>query len=237
MPSSSVLIVEDDLDLQAVIEGLLSDAGCTTRVAPDAVEANRAVMEMKPDLILLDWMLPGMNGLAWVKQLRRRNISSAIVLLTARASDEDKAQGLAADIDDYITKPFSNVELLARIRAVLRRRNGSGETKSVGELSLDKVRHSISCLGQELSLSRREFALLEFLMANNGKVYSREQLLHRVWGENCSSGFRTVDVHVLWLRRKLEQAGSKTRIDTVWGVGYKLVPCEAGAGSDDDGER
>lgn len=225
----SLLVVEDDDDLRLTIEFLLRDAGYDVGTASNAIEANRIVSDSKPDLILLDWMLPGMNGLRWLQQLRHIGCDCAVVLLTARTSDDDKERGLAADVDDYIAKPFSNRELLARIAAVLRRRgNSQSNIVKHGGLMLDSSNHTATCMGKGLSLNRREFALLRFFMTHPDQVYSREYILQMVWGDDSKTGMRSVDVHILWLRKKLTQNGLSDCINTVWGVGYKFVSSTAG---------
>ncbi|MGV0005462.1 MAG: response regulator transcription factor [Candidatus Porifericomitaceae bacterium WSBS_2022_MAG_OTU9] len=225
----SLLIVEDDNDLRLTIELLLCDSGYDVSTAASAMEATRMVSDNTPDLILLDWMLPGMNGLRWLQQLRHLGCDCAVVLLTARTSDDDKEQGLAADVDDYIAKPFSNRELLARIAAVLRRRdNGERDIVKHGGLILDSSNHTATCMGIELPLNRREFALLRFFMTHPDKVHSRECILQMVWGDDSKTGVRSVDVHILWLRKKLAQNGLSDCINTVWGVGYGFVSTAVG---------
>ena len=222
-----VLIVEDELAIAELIQVNLKHGGFSPVVAYDSVEAQREIDAVLPDVILLDWMLPGQSGLSlarhWRKQPRTKNIP--ILMLTARSDELDKVAGLDAGADDYITKPFSTQELLARIRAVLRRRApeaaGDNDSVSVGALTLDAATHRISYQGQELKLGPTEFKLLHYLMKHAERVHSRSTLLDKVWGDHVFIEERTVDVHVKRLREALGQAC--TMVETVRGAGYRLT--------------
>ena len=225
-----ILVVEDEPDLCGTLDDLLQNAGYRTSVAMSVMQANHLLRaQAAPDMILLDWMLPGMSGLRWLRQLRRTGSRPAVILLTARTADEDKEQGLAADIDDYIAKPFSNRELLARIAAVLRRRRCDSRqtTLQIGKLVLDTAACTAAYAGTPIALNRREFALLHFFACNPNRAHWRQALLRRVWGGDSKTGERSVDVHVLWIRKKLMVYSMQDCIQTVWGVGYRFVPPQA----------
>ena len=222
-----VLIVEDEPAIAELIQVNLKHGGFSPVVAYDSVEAQRELDAVLPDVILLDWMLPGQSGLSlarhWRKQPRTKSIP--ILMLTARGDEPDKVAGLDAGADDYITKPFSTQELLARIRAVLRRRApeavGDSDSVTVGALMLDAATHRISYQGQELKLGPTEFKLLHYLMNHAERVHSRSTLLDKVWGDHVFIEERTVDVHVKRLREALGQAGAM--VETVRGAGYRLT--------------
>ncbi len=224
-----VLIVEDEPAIAELIAVNLQHGGFVTVVAQDSVTAQRELDAVLPDLILLDWMLPGQSGLSlarhWRKQARTKDIP--ILMLTARGDEPDKVAGLDAGADDYITKPFSTQELLARIRAVLRRRAPESATDSVaiGALVLDAGTHRISFQDQELKLGPTEFKLLHYFMTHAERVHSRGSLLDKVWGDHVFIEERTVDVHVKRLREALGAASSM--IETVRGSGYRLTAIAA----------
>lgn len=220
-----VLVVEDEPAIAELIAVNLRHGGFSPVVAQDSATAQRELDAVLPDVILLDWMLPGQSGLAlarhWRKQERTRFIP--ILMLTARGDEPDKVAGLDAGADDYITKPFSTQELLARIRAVLRRRAPESVNESViiGALELDAATHRISFQKQELKLGPTEFKLLHYLMTHAERVHSRSTLLDKVWGDHVFIEERTVDVHVKRLREALGAAG--TMVETVRGAGYRLT--------------
>ena len=220
-----VLIVEDEPAIAELIQVNLKHGGFSPVVAYDSVAAQREVDAALPDVILLDWMLPGQSGLSlarhWRKQARTKSIP--ILMLTARGDEPDKVAGLNAGADDYITKPFSTQELLARIRAVLRRRAPEQVTDSVtiGELLLDAGTHRVSYKAQALKVGPTEFKLLHYLMKHAERVHSRSQLLDKVWGDHVFIEERTVDVHVKRLREALGAAG--VMVETVRGAGYRLT--------------
>ena len=220
-----VLIVEDEPAIAELIAVNLRHGGFVATVAQDSVAAQREIDAVLPDVILLDWMLPGQSGLAlarhWRKQERSKSIP--ILMLTARGDEPDKVAGLDAGADDYITKPFSPQELLARIRAVLRRRAPElvNESVTVGGLTLDSATHRISYNDQELKLGPTEFKLLHYLMKHVERVHSRSNLLDKVWGDHVFIEERTVDVHVKRLREALGAASAM--VETVRGAGYRLT--------------
>ena len=224
-----ILIVEDEPAIAELIAVNLRHGGFDPVVAEDSVSAQRELDAVLPDAILLDWMLPGQSGLAlarhWRKQARTKSIP--ILMLTARGDEPDKVAGLDAGADDYITKPFSTQELLARIRAVLRRRapESVNDSVTVGGLVLDAATHRIAYLGQELKLGPTEFKLLHYLMKHAERVHSRSSLLDKVWGDHVFIEERTVDVHVKRLREALGSAG--TMVETVRGAGYRLTAMAA----------
>jgi two-component system phosphate regulon response regulator PhoB len=220
-----ILVVEDEPAIAELIAVNLRHGGFDPVVAEDSVTAQRELDAVLPDAILLDWMLPGQSGLAlarhWRKQARTKSIP--ILMLTARGDEPDKVAGLDAGADDYITKPFSTQELLARIRAVLRRRapESVNDSVTVGALILDAGTHRISFQGQELKLGPTEFKLLHYLMKHAERVHSRSSLLDKVWGDHVFIEERTVDVHVKRLREALGAAGAM--VETVRGAGYRLT--------------
>ena len=223
--SPRVLIVEDEPAIAELILINLKHGGFTPVLAYDSVAAQRELDAELPDVILLDWMLPGQSGLSlarhWRKQERTKSIP--ILMLTARGDESDKVSGLDAGADDYITKPFSTQELLARIRAVLRRRapESLSDSVTVGALVLDTATHRISYERQELKLGPTEFKLLHYLMKHAERVHSRSSLLDKVWGDHVFIEERTVDVHVKRLREALGAAGAM--VETVRGAGYRLT--------------
>ena len=228
-----VLIVEDEPAIAELIAVNLKHGGFSPTVAYDSVAAQRELDAVLPDVILLDWMLPGQSGLSLARQWRKqaRTKSIPILMLTARGDEPDKIAGLDAGADDYITKPFSTQELLARIRAVLRRRAPESGTDSVtlGGLMLDAGTHRITFEGRELKLGPTEFKLLHYLMTHAERVHSRGSLLDKVWGDHVFIEERTVDVHVKRLREALGAAGAM--VETVRGAGYRLTAqTAAGAG-------
>ena len=224
-PQLRVLIVEDEPAIAELIAVNLQHGGFVAVIAGDSVSAQRELDATLPDVILLDWMLPGQSGLSLARHLRKqpRTKSIPILMLTARGDEPDKVAGLDAGADDYVTKPFSTQELLARIRAVLRRRAPESATDSVtvGGLVLDAGTHRIAFHGQELKFGPTEFKLLHFLMKHAERVHSRGTLLDKVWGDHVFIEERTVDVHVKRLRESLGAAG--LMVETVRGTGYRLT--------------
>jgi len=224
--SASVLVVEDEPQIQELVAVNLEHFGHRVRRASTAEEAEAAIRSALPDVVVLDWMLPGESGLAFARRLRAdaRTRDLPILMLTARAMEQDKISGLEAGADDYLTKPFSPKELAARIKAVLRRRAPqlSGDVVEVEGLRLDPASHRVTAGDHRLTLSPAEFKLLHFLLAHPGRVYSRTQLLDQVWGDHVYIEERTVDVHIRRLRKALEPTGHDKLIDTVRGAGYGL---------------
>ncbi|MFZ2987492.1 phosphate regulon transcriptional regulator PhoB [Ideonella sp.] len=224
---SSVLVVEDESAIAELIAINLRHAGFEVTLAENADQAQAAVDAVLPDLILLDWMLPGQSGVALARRWRAdaRTRELPLIMLTARADEADKVVGLDAGADDYLTKPFSTQELLARIRAVLRRRvpEALDSAVEVGGLRLDPSTRRVSRMGVDLKLGPTEFRLLHFLMTHPERVHSRAQLLDRVWGDHVFIEERTVDVHVKRLREALLPARCSHMIETVRGAGYRLT--------------
>jgi len=224
---SQVLVVEDESAIAELISLNLRHAGYEVTLAADAEQAQAAVDGVLPDLVLLDWMLPGQSGLSlarrWRSDARTRELP--IIMLTARADEADKISGLDAGADDYLTKPFSTHELMARIRAVLRRKapEALDSAVEVGGLRLDPSTRRVSRGDVDLKLGPTEFRLLHFMMAHPERVHSRAQLLDRVWGDHVFIEERTVDVHVKRLRESLAPANCSQMIETVRGAGYRLT--------------
>jgi two-component system phosphate regulon response regulator PhoB len=224
--SANVLVVEDEPQIQELLAVNLEHAGHRVRRAASAEEAEAAIRAALPDVVVLDWMLPGESGLSFARRLRTdtRTRDLPILMLTARAMENDKISGLEAGADDYLTKPFSPRELNARIKAVLRRRAPqlSGDAVEVEGLRLDPATHRVSAGSERIALSPSEFKLLHFLLTHPGRVYSRAQLLDQVWGDHVYIEERTVDVHIRRLRKALQPTGHDRLIDTVRGAGYGL---------------
>ena len=220
-----VLIVEDEPPIAELIAVNLRHNGFQPTWAMDSETAQRELDDQLPDVILLDWMLPGESGLALAKKWRKdaRTKSVPILMLTARGDESDRVAGLDAGADDYIIKPFSTKEMLARIRAVLRRRSPemAGGVVAIGALVLDASTHRVTFDGQPLKMGPTEFKLLHYFMQNAERVHSRGQLLDKVWGDHVFIEERTVDVHVKRLREALGSAG--VLIETVRGAGYRLT--------------
>lgn len=225
MPAS-ILVVEDEPAIQMLIATNLRRHGHDVMTTLDAESAMRRVKETLPDLILLDWMLPGMSGLEFARRLRAepRTREVPIIMLTAKGEEQDKILGLEGGADDYITKPFSPRELMARIQAVLRRGRpqASEEVVTAGGLKLDPAAHRVTADGMEVSLGPTEFRLLHFLMTHPERVHSRDQLLDQVWGDHVFVEERTVDVHIRRLRAALEASGLDSLVQTVRGSGYRF---------------
>ena len=223
---SRILVVEDESAIAELISINLRHAGFEVTIAGDAEQAQAAVDGVLPSLVVLDWMLPGQSGQAlarqWHGQPRTRELP--IIMLTARAEEADKVAGLDAGADDYLTKPFSANELLARIRAVLRRRapDALDSAVDVGLLSINPATRRVISQGKEVKIGATEFKLLHFLMTHPERVHSRTQLLDRVWGDHVFIEERTVDVHVKRLRESLSAVQCQQMIETVRGAGYRL---------------
>jgi len=225
--AATILVVEDEPAIQDLITLNLEQAGYSPMRAADAEQAFELVRDELPDLVLLDWMLPGMSGIEFARRLRadRRTQGVPIIMLTARADEHDKLTGLDTGADDYITKPFSPRELNARIKALLRRRSphATDDMVEASGLQLDPVSHRVSGNGSALSLGPTEFRLLHFLMTHPERVYSRAQLLDQVWGDHVFVEERTVDVHIRRLRKALEDSNHDRLIETVRGAGYRFA--------------
>jgi two-component system, OmpR family, phosphate regulon response regulator PhoB len=225
MPSS-VLIVEDEEPILELIAVNLEHAGQTPWRARSAEEAQALINKALPDVVLLDWMLPGESGVAFARRLRedRRTRSIPIIMLTARAEERDKIAGLECGADDYVTKPFSPKELVARIKAVLRRRAPelTDDTVEISGLRLEPVAHRVSSSGRKIELGPTEFRLLHFFMTHPDRIYTRTRLLDEIWGDHVFVEERTVDVHIRRLRQALAHSGHDRLIETVRGSGYGL---------------
>jgi len=230
--AATILVVEDEPAIQELISYSLRQAGYVVFCAEDAEQAMSVVNDALPDLVLLDWMLPGMSGVELARVLRHaaRTKTIPIIMLTARADESDKIAGLEIGADDYITKPFSPRELIARIKAVLRRRSPeiSDDIIEIGGLKLDPATHRITVNDQEVALGPTEFRLLHFLMSHSERVHTRSQLLDGVWGDHVFVEDRTVDVHIRRLRKALEIVAKDDLIQTVRGSGYRLSDARGG---------
>jgi two-component system phosphate regulon response regulator PhoB len=224
--SGAILVVEDEPAIQELIAVNLEHAGHQVLRAGNVPEAEALVREVLPDLVLLDWMLPGSPGLNFARQLRsdQRTKDIPIIMLTARAEERDKIAGLDGGADDYVTKPFSPKELLARIKAVMRRRapQFTDDAVEIAGLKLDPVAHRVSAAGGNIGLGPTEFRMLHFFMTHTERVYSRAQLLDEVWGDHVFVEERTVDVHIRRLRQALEPSGHDSLVETVRGTGYRF---------------
>ena len=223
----SVLVVEDEPAILELLKVNLVDAGFEVIAAESAESARELIDAALPDLVLLDWMLPGQSGLALAKQLRSdpRTRDLPVIMVTARADEADRVAGLEAWVDDYVTKPFSPRELKARIKSVLRRRAPEAvqEPVTAGSLKLDPATHRVTVGDAVVAMGPTEFRLLRFLLARPERVHSRRQLLDQVWGDHVYIEERTVDVHIRRLRLALEPHGADRLIETVRGSGYRLA--------------
>jgi two-component system phosphate regulon response regulator PhoB len=222
----AILVVEDEPAIQELIAVNLEHAGHQVLRAGNVPEAEALVREVLPDLVLLDWMLPGPPGLNFARQLRtdQRTKDIPIIMLTARAEERDTIAGLEGGADDYVTKPFSPKELLARIKAVMRRRAPqlTEDVVEIAGLRLDPVAHRVSAAGENVALGPTEFRMLHFFMTHTERVYSRAQLLDEVWGDHVFVEERTVDVHIRRLRQALEPSKHDSLVETVRGTGYRF---------------
>lgn len=220
----NILIVEDEKDIVEVLRYYLEKENYRVHAAEDGFTALEIAQKVVPNLILLDLMLPQMDGLEVCRQLRKdeRLREIPVIMLTARAEEADKIRGLEIGADDYVTKPFSAKELVARIRAHIRRREGSTAEKSFeyGDLSLDTIRHEVKYNGQEIELTAKEFELLLYMLENQGRVLTRDMILNHVWGYNYFGSTRTVDVHMTRLRQKIPLLAEA--VATIKSFGYKL---------------
>ncbi|MCL7422501.1 MAG: phosphate regulon transcriptional regulator PhoB [Methylobacter sp.] len=226
MSRFKILIVEDEDAIRGMLMMVLEQAGFAPVAASDAEDAQKVLDENLPDLILLDWMLPGLSGVEWARRLKKDQTyrELPIILLTARGEEEDKVRGLEIGADDYMTKPFSPKELIARVRAVLRRSGkiqGSAQIE-LGDLVLDTEQHRLSIGDRLLDVSPTEFRLMQFFMTHPDKVYNRTQLLDQVWGRSVYIEERTVDVHIRRLRKILGEYGREDLVQTVRGFGYRF---------------
>ena len=226
MSAPRLLLVEDDPALAELLEFRFKSEGYDVRQTPDGDEALVMVEEELPDLIILDWMIEGTSGIEVCRRLRRSKTTAhvPIIMLTAREAEDDRIRGLETGADDYLTKPFSPRELLARVAAVMRRIRPAlaGETVVVGDITLDPVAHRVERRGQALQMGPTEYRLLKFFMESPGRVFSRNQLLDGVWGTGSDIELRTVDVHIRRLRKAITLPGVKDPVRTVRSAGYSL---------------
>ena len=224
-----ILIAEDDAEIRMALERILDYEGYRTRTVADGAAALEAVKDHPPDLIVLDVMMPFVDGLTVCRRIREHGDRTPVLMLTARHELSDRVEGLDAGADDYVVKPFELEELLARLRALLRRVAGSDQdVLEVGPLHLDVPRRQVEVDGVTVELTRTEFAILELLMRNEGIVLERSTIYDRVWGYDFGDSSRSLDVHVGYLRRKLEADGTPRVIETVRGVGFVLRCPQAG---------
>lgn len=224
--SRRILVVEDEAPIREMLCFVLEQKGYQAIEAEDYDTAVNKLCEPFPDLVLLDWMLPGGSGINFIKHMKREELTRNIpvVMLTARGEEEDKVRGLEVGADDYITKPFSPKELVARLKAVIRRVTPTAleDVINVQGLKLDPVSHRVTANDEPLDMGPTEFKMLHFFMTHQERVYSREQLLNNVWGTNVYVEDRTVDVHIRRLRKALEQGGHDKLVQTVRGAGYRF---------------
>jgi two-component system phosphate regulon response regulator PhoB len=228
MSKCTVLVVEDEDAIREMLVVILEQANLQVTAVSNAEEAQKILADKLPDLILLDWMLPGLSGVEWARRLKKDDSCKElpIILLTARGEEEDKVNGLDSGADDYITKPFSPKELLARIKAVMRRSGKMNESALIisGDLVLDTEQHRLTIADKSLDVSPTEFRLMQFFMTHPDKVYSRTQLLDQVWGRSVYIEERTVDVHIRRLRKILTEHERENLVQTVRGFGYRFSP-------------
>ncbi|MFN3516358.1 MAG: phosphate regulon transcriptional regulator PhoB [Novosphingobium sp.] len=226
MPAPRLLLVEDDPALCELLEFRFKGEGYAVSSTPDGDEALLLAQEEVPDLVVLDWMIEGTSGIEVCRRLRRSRETAhvPIIMLTARGAEEDKIRGLDTGADDFVTKPFSPRELIARVNAIMRRIRPAlaGEVLTVGDLALDATAHKVTRRGQVVSLGPTEFRLLKFFMEHPGRVFSRGQLLDAVWGNESEIELRTVDVHIRRLRKGIELDGAPDPVRTVRSAGYAL---------------
>jgi two-component system phosphate regulon response regulator PhoB len=227
MSGNTILVVEDESDIREMLSFSLERAGYSVLEAASAEEGLRRLEGPLPDLVIIDWMLPGMSGLDLARRLRRDDLTAELplIMLTAKSEEPDKLRSYDVGIDDYVTKPFSPRELVARIKAVLRRVGApEGGQLAFGKLVLDTQGHRLTIDGEHVHIGPTEFRLLEFLMRHPERAFDREQLLDRVWGRSVYVEERTVDVHILRLRKVLAPHDLASWVQTVRGVGYRFSP-------------
>ncbi len=221
-----ILIVEDEIAIRDMIGVAINRGGMLADFAPDVRAASEAIANHIPDLIILDWMLPGISGIEYARRLRREELSREIpiIMLTARGEEDDRVSGLDAGVDDYVVKPFSVRELMARVKAVLRRSSADTETGNVelGGLRIDGAAHRVFADGEAVAVGPTEYRLLHFFMTHPDRVYARDQLLDHVWGGSVYVEERTVDVHIRRLRKTLEPYAKDDMVQTVRGSGYRF---------------
>lgn len=220
-----IYCVEDDSSIRELVLYALQNSGFEAKALPTASELYPELLHNPPELVLLDIMLPGEDGIAILKKMKQnaQTRKVPVIMLTAKGSEYDRVLGLDLGADDYITKPFGVIEMISRVKAVLRRCAPEGavsRTLTLGEITLDPERHRVGAAGREVALTFKEFSLLQFLMENSGRVLTRDRILETVWGYDFEGETRTVDMHIKTLRQKLGEAGAL--IETVRGVGYRM---------------
>ena len=233
MSGGYILVVDDEPAISDMIQTCLELAGFKVRLSANGAIAHQMIINDRPDLVILDWMMPMMSGLELTRRLKREESTAdvPIIMLTARTDEDDRINGLEAGADDYISKPFSTRELVARVRAVLRRTNAiiDDAPLSVGKLAIDRQAQTATIAGQAITLGPLEYRLLEFFVLHQNRVFSRGQLLDRVWGGNVYVDERTVDVHIRRLRKALAPEQQDEMIQTVRGAGYRFSPVDPSA--------
>ncbi len=226
MQNKKILVVEDEASIRDMLRFALERAEFSVGIAQDVPSARLRIAESRPELILLDWMMPGVSGVEYARELKATTTTRdiPIIMVTARAEEEDKIRGLNIGCDDYVSKPFSFPELIARIQAVLRRSMPGGEEErlAVAGLQVDAASQRVTAEGEPVRLGPTEYRLLHFFISHPERVYTREQVLDRVWGQNVYVEERTVDVHIRRLRKALEPYGYDGMIQTVRGTGYRF---------------
>lgn len=215
-----ILIVEDEPRVATFLRKALDDEGYSVDVASDGAEGEQMALKNPYDLVVLDWLLPKVDGLTVCRSVRQAQRQMPIIMLTAKDAVEDRISGLDSGADDYLVKPFSLGEFLARVRALLRRKDPAGPTLKVGEIVLDPAAHRVTCGGEDAKLTAREFALLEYLMRNKGRVLTRAMIAEHVWEFDFDSGTNVVDVYVNYVRNKVDP--NHQLIKTVRGIGYRI---------------
>lgn len=226
MQNKKILVIEDEASIRDMLRFALERAEFRVSLAQDVPNARLRIAEERPDLILLDWMMPGVSGVEYARELKStpQTKDIPVIMVTARAEEEDKIRGLNIGCDDYVSKPFSFPELIARIQAVLRRSmpGGEDERMAVAGLQVDAASQRVTAKGEPVRLGPTEYRLLHFFISHPERVYTREQVLDRVWGQNVYVEERTVDVHIRRLRKALEPYGYHNMIQTVRGTGYRF---------------
>ncbi len=226
MSNKTILVVDDEPAIRDMISAALDVAGYDCLQAKNAQQAHGVIIDEQPDLVLLDWMMPGTSGIELIRRLQRDELTKnvPVILLTAKVAEDNMVQGLESGADDYITKPFSPRALIARINAVLRRSEADlpQEPIQVNQLLFDPVSHRVTIAGQPITMGPTEFRLLSFFLTHQERVYSRDQILDHVWGGNVYMDERTVDVHIRRLRKAISLEGHDRFIQTVRGAGYRF---------------
>ena len=226
MPKHTILLVDDEAAIRDMLSIALEAADYNVLQAENAQQAHASIIDRQPDLVLLDWMMPGTSGLGLLRRLKRDELTEKIpvIMLTANAEEDSKISGLDAGADDYIPKPFSPRELISRVKAVMRRigREELKDVINVGEMHFDPQSHRVSISGEYINLGPTEYRLLQFFLTHQERVYSRDQILDYVWGGNVYLDERTVDVHIRRLRKAISVAGHENYVQTVRGSGYRF---------------